>query len=141
MSLFIGTMLQEDTLGFTLDKFARADLFTYRQQYDSAIIFLDRIADFPSGPVSLEYQAYRKARVVEQSGDYILADSLYQQMWTNYPGSVKADNSIFYQAELNRLKLGNKQKAMDLYFKIMKEHPDSIYAGEARLRYREMREE
>ena len=141
LSLFIGTMLQEDTLGFTLDKFARADLYIYRQQYDSAIIFLDRIADFPSGPVSLEYQAYRKARVVEQSGDYILADSLYQQMWTNYPGSVKADNSIFYQAELNRLKLGNKQKAMDLYFKIMKEHPDSIYAGEARLRYREMREE
>lgn len=141
LSMFISTMLEEDTLGFTLDKFARADLFTYRQQYDSAIVFLDRIADFPSGPVSLEYQAYRKARVVEQSGDYINADSLYQQMWTNFPGSVKADNAIFHQAELNRLKLGDKQKAMELYFKIMKEHPDSIYAGEARLRYREMREE
>ena len=141
LSMFISTMLEEDTLGFTLGKFAMADLYTYRQQYDSAIIFLDYIADFPTGPVSLEYQAYHKAEVFKQSKKYAVADSLYEEMWVNYPESVKADNAIFKQAELNRLKLGNEEKAMELYLKLMKEHPDSIYSGEARLRYREMRED
>lgn len=141
LSMFIMTMLEEDTLGFTLEKFAAADLYSYRQQYDSAIIFLDRIGDFPSGPVSLEYMAYEKAQVFQQSGNYAVADSLYGEMWVNYPESVKTDNAIFRQAELNRLKLDNKEKAMELYLMLMKEHPDSIYSGEARLRYREMRKE
>ncbi len=141
LSMFIRTMLEEDTLGFTLSKFSLADLYSYRQQYDSAIIFLDRIGDFPSGPVSLEYMAYEKPIVFEKSGDFIVADSLYGEMWVNYPESVKTDNAIFKQAELNRLKLGNEEKALELYLKLMKEHPDSIYSGEARLRYREMKED
>jgi len=141
LSMFIKTMLEEDTLGFTLKMFALADLYTYRQLYDSAVIYLDRIANFPSGPMSLEYTNYEKAKVFEKSGDYIVADSLYENMWVNFPESVKADNAIFKQAEINRLNLNNEEMAMDLYLKLMKEHPDSIYSGEARLRYREMRED
>jgi len=141
LSMFISKMLEEDTLGFTLRKFASADLYSYRQQYDSAILFLDRVISYPTGEISLEYAAYEKAGVFEKRGDYVTADSLYQEMWNNYPNSVKADNAIFKQAELNRLQLKDNEKAMELFFKLMKEHADSVYAGEARLRYRELREE
>lgn len=141
LSMFINNLLEEDTLGFTLRKFAAADLYSYRQQYDSAIIFLDRIVSHPTGVLSLEYAIYEKAGIFEKRGNYITADSLYQEMWNTYPESVKADNAIFKQAELNRLRLDKKDKAMELFLKVMKEHPDSVYASEARLRYREMREE
>lgn len=141
LSMFINNMLDEDTLGFTLRKFASADLYSYRQQYDSAILFLDRIVSYPTGELSLEYAAYEKAKVFERKNDYVSADSLYQEMWSNYPNSVKADNAIFKQAEINRIQLDNKEKAMELFLKLMKEHQDSVYAGEARLRYRELREE
>jgi len=141
LSMFINIMLEEDTLGFTLRKFAAADLYTYRQQYDSAIIFLDRIISHSTGEIGLEYALYGKAGVFEKSNNYIIADSLYEEMWNNYPKSVKADNAIFKQAEINRVNLNKEEKAMELYLKLMKEHPDSVYTGEARLRYRELREE
>lgn len=141
LSIFIKAILEEDTLGFTLKKFADADLFAYRQQYDSAIIFLDRISNTSMGEVSLEYMYYEKANVFERKNDFLMADSLYEEMWTNYPESVKTDNAIFKQAEINRIKLNNKDKAMELYLKLMKDHPDSIFASEARLRFREMRED
>ena len=140
LSMFIRAILEEDTMGFTLRKFAAADLYLYRQQYDSAILFLDKIAE-SYGQVSREYMTYQKASVYETQANYIMADSIYQEMWTNYPESVKSDNAIFKQAELNRLKLENEEKAMELYLKLMKEHPDSVYSGEARLRYRELRED
>lgn len=141
LSIFIKAILEEDTLGFTLRKFADADLFTYRQQYDSAIIFLDRIANTSNGEVSHEFMIYEKANIYEKKNDFLMADSLYEKMWTNYPESVKADNAIFKQAEINRIKLNNNEKAMELYLKLMKDHADSIFASEARLRFREMRED
>jgi hypothetical protein len=140
LSLFINAILEEDTLGFTLRKFAAADLYSYRQQYDSALIFLDKIANTSNGETSLEYVNYQKAGIFEEINEYLTADSLYQQMWTNFPESIKSDNAIFKQAEINRTKLNNNEKAMELYLKLMKDHPDSIFAGEARLRFREIRE-
>ena len=141
LSMFINIMLEEDTLGYTLRKFAAADLYTYRQQYDSAIIFLDRIISHSTGEIGLEYAIYEKAGVFKEINNYVIADSLYQEMWNNYPESVKADNAIFKQAEINRVNLNKEEKAMELYLKLMKEHPDSVYTGEARIRYRELRGE
>ncbi len=71
--------------------------------------------------------------------DYVQADSLYNYLASYYPESIKADNAIYKQAELNRLQLKNPELALDLYMKLMKDYPESIYAGEARKKYRELR--
>ena len=69
------------------------------------------------------------------------ADSLYNQLATNFPKSIKADNAIYEQAEIQRLYLNDELKAMDLYMKLMRDYPESIYAGQARIKYRKLREE
>jgi len=139
LSIFIKKILEQDTLGYSLKLFAKADLFAYRNQYDTAKIYLQKILDFPVNETSTEYAYYKLAKVMAQSGDYDKSDSLYAMLISTYPNSVKADNALFEEAEINRLKLNNPDKAIELYLKLLKDYPDSVYSGEARLKYRELK--
>ena len=47
---------------------------------------------------------------------------------------------FFKVPKLNRLFLNNPDKAMELYLLLMTEHPDSMYSGESRVKYRALRE-
>jgi len=126
-------------MGFTLRMFGTADLLFSQQQYDSALVWLDKIEKFPGGPNSAQYVLYKKAGIYVAKHDYQTADSLYGQLYTYYPQSVKADNALFLRAELNRLYLNKPEKAMELYLKLMSNYPDSMYSGEARVKYRALR--
>lgn len=139
LSIFIKKILEQDTLGYSLKLFAKADLFAYRNQYDTAKIYLQKILDFPVNETSTEYAYYKLAKVMAQSGNYQKSDSLYAMLISTYPKSVKADNALFEEAELNRLKLNSNEKAIELYLKLLKDYPDSVYSGEARLKYRELK--
>ncbi len=141
LSLFINNIYEEDTMGFTLRMFGTADLLASQMQYDSALVWLNKIEKFPSGPNSAEYVIYKKAEVYFDKQDYATADSLYKQLYTFYPESIKADNAVFRCAELNRLYLHHPEKAMELYLLLMTDYPDSMYAGEARVKYRALRRE
>jgi len=141
LSLFIKKILEQDTLGYSLKLFAKADLFAYRNQYDTAKIYLQKVLDFPVNETTTEYAYYKLAKVMAKSGSYTEADSLYNLLITSYPKSVKADNSLFEAAEINRLKLNNNEKSLKLYLKLLKDYPDSVYSGEARLKYRELKQD
>jgi tetratricopeptide (TPR) repeat protein len=140
LSLFIGDIYEEDTMGFTLRMFGTSDLLFSQLQMDSALIWLDKIEEFPSGPNSSEYVIYKKAEIFTAKKEYDMADSLYTKLYINYPESIKADNAIFHRAELNRLYLNNTKKAMELYLLLMTDYPDSMYSGESRVKYRAIRE-
>ena len=141
LSLFINELFEEDTLGNTLKMFGKADLYAYRELYDSSLLWLDKIEDLPGGMNSYEHIVYRKADVMVQKQEYHQADSLYGYLAQYYPESIKADNALFKQAELKRLFLGEDEKAKAIYLKLMTEYPESIYAGEGRKEYRKLRGE
>ncbi len=140
LSLFIGDIYEEDTMGFTLRMFGTSDLLFSQLQMDSALVWLNKIEEFPSGPNSSEYVIYKKAEIYTAKKEFAMADSLYMSLYINYPESIKADNAIFQSAELNRIYLDDDEKAMELYLLLMKEHADSMYAGESRVKYRALRE-
>lgn len=140
LSLFIKDVYAEDTLGFTLKMFGQADLMLYRGKYDSSLVWLEKIEKDPGGINTFQHLIYKKAGIMEVKQDYVSADSLYTYLYTQYPESIKADNAIFKRAELNRQNLNNEETAMELYLILMRDYPDSIYAGEARIRYRALRE-
>jgi len=141
LSLFIKDMLAEDTLGFTLRLFSKSDLCAYQGNYDSAFFWLNKIEKDSPGPESFQYMVYKKADLMMKEQDFAMADSLYNYLATAYPESIKADNAIFKRAELNRVNLHNTAIALQLYLELMKDYPDSIYAGESRKKYRELRDE
>lgn len=136
LSLFITNMQEEDTLGLNLRAFAGSDLYVYQGKYDSALRLLNEIEKYPTGYYSMEFALYKKGEIYKLSHNYHKADSVYHQLTENYPESIKADNALFKQAEIQRINFNNITKAKDLYLKIMKNYPESIYAGKARKQYR-----
>jgi tetratricopeptide (TPR) repeat protein len=139
LSLFIKNMLEEDSLGSTLQLFSKSDLSAYQDNYDSAYFWLTKIENQSPGLESYQYMIYKKADLMMKMHEYLQADSLYDYLSTYYPESIKADNAIFKRAELNRENLNNPSLAMQLYMVLMKDYPESIYAGESRKKYRELR--
>jgi tetratricopeptide (TPR) repeat protein len=141
LSIFISDVLEEDTLGLTLRSFGKADLMIYQQQYDSAFLILNGFKPQALGPNAMQYLLYKKAGLYLKMQQFRQADSLYQQLASSFPESIKADNAIYQRAEINRLYLDDELKAMDLYMKLMRDYPESIYAGQARIKYRKLRKE
>ena len=141
LSLFIDNMQEEDTIGFVLRKFAKADLYTYQGKYDSALIFLNKIEDDPSGIFSVQYALYNKANIYLMQNSFVKADSVYNKLISLYPESIKTDNALYERAENQQLQLNNTEKALELYMILMSDYPESIYAGKARKRYRELVDE
>jgi len=141
LSLFIKDMLKEDTLGFTLRLFAAADQYTFQRKYDSALIFLSKVSTSASNTVAGEFKLFKEASIYEKIKNYNTADSLYTALYTRFPQSIKADNALFYSAELNRKYLSDTQKASLLYLKLMKDYPESIFTTQSRTIYRELNEE
>ena len=140
LSLFIKNMLEEDTLGIALNFFSKADLFAYQGNYDSAFYWLSKIENQFAGSDSYQFMIYKKAGYLQEVKKYAEADSIYNYLATYYPKSVKADNALFERALINQRYLDQPKTAMHLYMTLMKDYPESIYAGESRKKYRGLRE-
>lgn len=141
LSLFIKDVFDEDTLGLTLRKFGTADLLVYQGKIDSAMYWLEKIDGDSPGVNTYQHLVFKKAKMMEIKQDYVEADSLYNYLAVYFPESFKADNALFRRAEILRQYLENAELAQELYLKLMRDYPDSIYAGEARKVYRGTRKE
>lgn len=141
LSMFITDILEEDTLGFVLRRFAASDMYTYQHHYDSALMVLAKIETENPGYVARPYVWYKKAQLLVRKKQFAAADSIYTLLIDQYPDNIKADNALFQQAELRRQNLENPSGALEDYLKLMTNYPESLYSGEARIRYRTLREE
>jgi len=141
LSLFIDNMREEDTIGFVLRKFAKADLYTYQGKYDSALIFLNKIENDPSGIFSVQFALYNKANIYLKQNNFTKADSVFNKLILLYPESIKADNALYERAINQQINLNNNKEALKLYMILMSDYPESIYAGKARKKYRELVDE
>ena len=50
-----------------------------------------------------------------------------------------ADDAYFLQGEIYERQLGDKDKAMEIYRNFLTKYPGSVYAAEARKRFRQLR--
>lgn len=141
LSLFITDIMDEDTLGLTLRKFAAADLYTYQHHYDSALMILSKIETTNPGEVTRPYVLYQKAKLLVYKRNFEAADSVYSTLINQFPESIKTDNALFQQAELYRINLNNPSVALERYLQLMTDYPESLYSGEARIRYRELKQQ
>ncbi|MFA5417256.1 MAG: tetratricopeptide repeat protein [Bacteroidales bacterium] len=141
LSLFITDIMDEDTLGLTLRKFATADLYTYQHHYDSALMMLSKIEATNPGEVARPYVLYQKAKLLVYKRNFEAADSVYTMLIDQFPESIKTDNALFQQAELYRINLNNPSGALERYLQLMTDYPESLYSGEARIRYRELKQQ
>jgi TolA-binding protein len=58
---------------------------------------------------------------------------------SNYGSDILADEALFNMASLYEEKIANKIRAMELYQDVLTKYPGSVFAVEARKRYRALR--
>ncbi len=139
LSLTISDNLNQDTTGAALMIYARAGLLEYQNKDSEALVTLDSINQLKVPHTLFDDVLYTKAEIAIKRKDYILADSLFAKIYQTYPTEILADNALFRQAELNENQLNNKPKAMELYQEFLTKFPGSLYAVDARKRFRTLR--
>jgi TolA-binding protein len=139
LSLLISDNMGLDSTMDALILYSRADLLTYRNKTDEALVVLDSLLkQFPSHSL-VDDAWFKQAQIMDMRHNWAAEDSLYEKIVSNDSASVLADDALFHRAELFENKLKNKQKAMELYESLLVKYPGSLFAVEARKRYRTIR--
>jgi tetratricopeptide (TPR) repeat protein len=139
LSLLISDNMDPDSTYTALAYFSRADLLKYRNQDSLALLTLDSIRQLAVFHPLDDEVLFSKAEIFIREKDYQAADSALSDIVKVYPEDILADNALFKRAELQAEAFGNKQLAMELYQQLMLDYPGSLYATEARKRYRQLR--
>jgi len=139
LSLLITDNIEEDSVTTPLQMYARADLLEFRNLDNDALAVLDSvIAEYPMHSI-IDNALYKKAEIYVKNGKFDTAATYYTQIIEKYPYDLLADDAMFNLAGLFENKLNDKNKAMQLYEKILTQYPGSLYVVEARKRFRALR--
>ncbi len=74
-----------------------------------------------------------------QRGEFQLALNRLEKIQSEFPDDILADDASFMEADIYEHYLKNKEKAMEIYRTFLDKYPGSVYAAEARKRYRVLR--
>ena len=119
--------------------YSRADLLAFQHKYNLALATLDSVVTgFPGHTLSDEVWL-KKGRIYETTGQPDTAYSYYNKVLENYPEDILADDALFFMASLQDKAMKDKVKAQELYQDLLTRYPGSLYAVEARKRFRELR--
>ncbi len=138
-ALLIDDNVALDSNTEAMQSFAKAELYAYQEQWDSALFVLERMdiayADHNildetwllAGDIHYRRKAYRQA---QQYWERILAGD---------PRDILVDDALFRLGRLAEEKFRNQSQAQEYYRRIFIDLPDSYFAPEARERFRMLR--
>lgn len=72
-------------------------------------------------------------------GEFDQSIALLQKILTEFGDDILADDANFLQGEIYELHIKDKDKAMEIYREFLTKYPGSVFAAEARKRYRNLR--
>lgn len=153
LSLRIKENLAFDTLGEGLREYAKIELLLFQNKIDQALASIDLLKE---GKVSkttpgddstrtinnlaiLDDVLWLESKIYLQKGDFQKSITLLQQLQSEFPQEVLADDAMFNEAEIFDRHLNDKAKAMEIYREFLNRYPGSVFAAEARKRYRTLR--
>ncbi|HOF16668.1 MAG TPA: tetratricopeptide repeat protein [Bacteroidales bacterium] len=139
LSLLIADNKTEDSLSPALMYFARASFFLENNRIEDAEIMLDSISQVSIYHSLADDILYKRAEIAIKKQQYHKADSLLNKLITAFPYDLLADDALFLRANINEMYLKDVFTAMELYLKLIKDFPSSIYIIDARNRFRLLR--
>ena len=139
LSLLIGDNMDADSAMRGLRYFARAELLSYQNKDDLALLTLDSIYDINLMHPLFDEVLFKKADIMLKRNNYEAADSLLNRIIVHFSYDILADDALYLRARLQEEHFINKDLAMELYQQLLLEHPGSLYTVEARKRFRQLR--
>lgn len=139
LSVFIMDNLNLDTTSEAIGLYSNAELLVFQNRFEEAFLKLDTLrTKFPDHSLQDDI-LYLEAQIYEKKRDFEKAASLYEAVAEKYKDDIRADNALFALAQLCELRLNALEKAKTLYEKIFVDYSGSVFAIEARKRYRFLR--
>ncbi len=139
MSVFIMDNLNLDTTSVPLAMYAAAELLSFQRKFAAANGKLDSLGKrFPEHGL-IDDILFMRGDIEQQQARYAEAVVYYQQVVTDYPEDIRADNALFRWAEITEKYLNDPASAKTLYERLFLEYDNSILAVEARKRFRRLR--
>lgn len=139
LSIFIMDNLGLDSNTHALSEFAKAELLIFQNKLNDAIEKLTILGNIYSEHGLKDDILYLKAKMYEKKRDYKSAEQLYLEIIEEFPKEIRADNSMYYLAQLYERQLNESEKAKALYERLFMEYTDSTFAIDARKKFRELR--
>ncbi|NMM47002.1 tetratricopeptide repeat protein [Marinigracilibium pacificum] len=141
LSLLIQDNLVFDSTSVALIKFAKADLFIFRGQLDSAeSIYKDIINKYPEDPI-IDESHFQLGKVYKMSNRYELAMEQFDIIINDYSYDIKGDNALYEKGILLEEELKKPDEAIEIYLEFLKKYPASVYSTDVRRRLRNLRKE
>ncbi len=139
LSLLISDNIEEDSLTVPLAMYAKADLLEFRNLDNDALAVLDSIITLYPMHAIMDNVLFKKAEINSKNGKFDSAAVYYNRIIEKYPNDLLADDAMFNLAGLYENQLNDKNKARQLYEKILTQYPGSLYVVDARKRFRILR--
>jgi tetratricopeptide (TPR) repeat protein len=119
--------------------FANADLLIEQHQYSQAFALFDSIIkNYPYHSLGDEI-LLRKSKAMKQQGQWTEAVRYLEELLKYHREDILADDAIFQLGELHELHVNNLEKAAEYYKTLLFDFKGSLYAEEARKRFRALR--
>lgn len=145
LSMRIKENIAFDSVGEALKQYASVELLLYQNKQSEALEKLKSLKQGSVGTVTFSNQSilddvyWLEANMRMKRGEFDEAIGLLQKILTDYPDDVLSDDAYFLQAEIYERQLKNKSKAMEIYREFLNKYPGSVFAAEARKRFRTLR--
>jgi len=146
LSMRIKENIAFDSTGAALKDYASIELLLYQNKTDDALKKIEDLKQGVStGGTSISNQTilddvyWLEANIRMQRGEFDNSVALLQRILDEYGEDILADDAYFLQGEIYERQLGDKDKAMEIYRNFLTKYPGSVYAAEARKRYRQLR--
>lgn len=139
LSVFIMDNLNMDTTAEAISLYSGAEMLVFQNRFEEAFLKLDTLRrNFPEHSLQDDI-LYLEAQVYEKKRDYPKAAALYQEVVEKYPQDIRADNSLYNLAQLYEFKMNDLEKAKASYEKVFMDYSGSVFAVDARKRFRILR--
>lgn len=145
LSLLIKENIALDSSGEALQAFAEVQLLLFQNKSEQALVLIDQLKQGTiddqaiSNQTILDDTYWLEADLRMKRGEFDKAIALLEKIEKDFPDDVLADDSFFKRAEIYERQLKDQPKAMELYREFLNRYPGSVYAAEARKRYRTLR--
>jgi len=152
LSMRIKENIAFDSLGEALKAYASIELLLYQNKTQQALDALKLLKEGSaesndssktkisfSNHTILDDVYWLEANLRMKQGEFKESLGLLQRILTEYPDDILADDSYFLQGEIYERQLHDKEKAMEVYREFLNKYPGSVFAAEARKRFRVLR--
>jgi tetratricopeptide (TPR) repeat protein len=139
LNLLISDNIVGDTVYDALKSYAKADLLAFQNKNREAIDTLNTVLLKYKGRSIEDDALFKQAELFVKNKEFESAANNYLKIIELQKDGILVDDSFFKLGLLYENNLNDKERAKEMYQKIIFEFPSSIYLVDARKRFRKLR--